>query len=254
MAKNVPNTTRRSRARGRRPGPENTPSQDSPGARRRRSGGRNRVANRCGGTARSSPRISAMPNFVWYGRWTRLITSVRSVPFVTFASTLHPSRRTMSLWTTMIIRCCGGPLSSRQSRVRVVGAAELDLEGQDDARPVGVGLQGELRASVRRPTFGADREAPRRVVLDDEELRLGPAARDAADLGARFHVHRLQRLLPSRRTLEVADECVDDLRWTLHVNRLLEGHNSTWTPWPSCAARSTSAAAAASITPTPTDL
>ena len=56
---------------------------------------------------------------------------------------------------------------------------------------------GGSRSNVARafagPAFGRDRESPRRIVLDDEELRLLPPAADAAHLGSGLHVDGLER-------------------------------------------------------------
>src|SRR5207237_6713255 len=134
-------------------------------------------------------------------------------------------------------------------------AAQLDVERERHGRSVAGALEVEGRPRLCRPALGRERETPRGIVLEDEELqRLAPPT-DAADLGARLDVDRFERRLPLGRTVEIPNQRVDVLLRLRDLDRVLDLHSSISRPTPrSAAARMTSAAAPASITPTPTDL
>src|SRR5712691_1736996 len=95
------------------------------------------------------------------------------------------------------------------------GAVQVELEREVHARAVARLLQVEGRAREDRAALGRDHEPSRRIVLLDDEDRLVTKPAELPYLCYRLHVHRLERLLPLRRALQVTHEAVHDLARTV---------------------------------------
>ena len=84
----------------------------------------------------------------------------------------HASATSFSFWRLERTSRCAVVFTMRPGQPR--RPAQLDVEREPDERAVAGRLEVERRARLRRPALRRDREPARRIVLDDEELRLLP--------------------------------------------------------------------------------